>query len=68
MGDGIPTVQTITVIPGWTVDDIADHLVKQGLIERSEEWTELCKHSDRYAAYYYISDVHPGLSRSASMF
>ncbi|HHT15044.1 MAG: endolytic transglycosylase MltG [Christensenellales bacterium] len=57
MGDGIPTVQTITVIPGWTVDDIADYLVKQGLIERSEEWTELCKHSDRYAAYYYISDV-----------
>ena len=35
-GDGNPITRTITIIPGWTIQDIADYLVSEKVLENSE--------------------------------
>ena len=56
-GDGKPIVRTITIIPGWTVENIADYLVAQGALTDSAEFLSLCKTGTDYTGYYYVSDV-----------
>lgn len=56
-GDGKPIVRTITVIPGWTVEDIAAYLAKEGAIKDGAEFLSLCKTGESYTGYYYIADV-----------
>ena len=56
-GDGKPLVRRITVIPGWTVPDIADYLVREKIIDRPETFLALCRDVTRYASYYYIKDI-----------
>ncbi len=56
-GDGKPIVRTITVVPGWTVQNIADYLQQQGIIKSTEGFLALCKSGTEYSSYYYISDV-----------
>ena len=56
-GDGKPITKNITVIPGWTVQDIAASLVEQGVLPDADEFLSLCKSGQNYAAYYYITDV-----------
>ncbi len=56
-GDGKPIVRTITVIPGWTVTDIADYLAEQGALTDTAEFLSLCKSGENYSSYYYIQDV-----------
>ncbi len=56
-GDGKPIVRTITIIPGWTVENIADYLVAQGALTDSAEFLSLCKSGKDYTGYYYVSDV-----------
>ena len=56
-GDGKPIVRTITVIPGWTVEDIAAYLVKEKVLESSDTFLAKCRTGTDFAAYYYISDV-----------
>ncbi len=56
-GDGNPLVRTITVIPGWTVRDIASFLVGAGQIAGEEEFLSLCRTGTDFSAYYYINDV-----------
>ncbi len=56
-GDGKPLVRNITIIPGWTVPDIADYLYKQGIISDKDVWLQLCKKSAPYDTYYYIHDL-----------
>ena len=56
-GDGKPLVRNITVIPGWTVEDIAAYLVKEGVIEAAADFTSLCVDGGPYSGYYYIQDV-----------
>ena len=56
-GDGKPLVRNITVIPGWTVPDIADYLVKQGVIGDASEFLSLCRNGEAYDSYYYIHDL-----------
>ena len=56
-GDGKPIVRTITIIPGWTIEDIADYLVQIGALDTAEEFLSLCKTGIDYNGYYYVADV-----------
>ncbi|HPF87288.1 MAG TPA: endolytic transglycosylase MltG [Candidatus Limiplasma sp.] len=55
-GDGKPLTAMITVIPGWTVTDIADMLVEQGVLSDAAEFLSLCKSGDGLSDYYFIAD------------
>ena len=56
-GDGKPIVRSITIIPGWGVDAIADYLLKEGAIKDSALFLSKAKTGADFADYYYISDV-----------
>ena len=56
-GDGKPITRKITVIPGWTIEDIAARLAANGVIQSAEEFLSLCKTGAQYSQYYYIADV-----------
>ncbi len=56
-GDGNPITRNITIIPGWTVTDMAAYLKNQGVIQTEEEFLSLCRSGQDFSAYYYISDV-----------
>ena len=56
-GDGNPLTRNITIIPGWTVNDIAAYLKKEGIISAEEDFLALCRTGQEYSAYYYINDV-----------
>lgn len=59
-GDGKPIVRNITIIPGWTVEDIAAYLVKEGVIADGTNFLNKCRSGSEYNAYYYVSDVLTG--------
>lgn len=63
-GDGNPITRNITIIPGWTVQDIAAYLKTQGAIEDESAFLSLCRSGQDFSAYYYIADVlaTPGAS------
>ena len=42
------TERTITIIPGWTVENIADYLVKQGALPSAKEFLELVNKADLF--------------------
>ena len=56
-GDGNPITRNITIIPGWTIADMADYFVKQGIIQDAEQFLSICRSGQDYAAYYYVADV-----------
>ena len=56
-GDGNPITRMITIIPGWTVQDIAKYLKELGAIDKEEAFLSLCRTGQDYIAYYYIADV-----------
>ncbi len=56
-GDGNPLVRNITIIPGWTVSDIASYLVAEKAIPSAGDFLALCKTGTEFSAYYYIADV-----------
>lgn len=45
--------RTITIVPGWTCEDIADYLVAEGAIDTAEEFLALCNDVDRFVADSY---------------
>ncbi len=45
--------RTITIVPGWTCEDIADYLVREGAISSAEEFLTLCNDVDRYVGDSY---------------
>ena len=55
-GDGKPLTAMITVIPGWTVEDIADMLIEENVISDATQFLNLCKTGDGLTDYYFISD------------
>lgn len=59
-GDGKPIVRTITVIPGWTIEEIGQYLVKEGVFDDPADFLARCRSGADYAAYYYISDILQG--------
>lgn len=40
--------RSITIIPGWTCEDIADYLVEAGALESTDEFLKLCNDVDRF--------------------
>ena len=55
-GDGRPLTTKITIIPGWTVENVADYLAQNELVER-EDFLNLCRTGETYSGYYFIGDV-----------
>lgn len=45
--------RTITIIPGWTCEDIADYLYEEGAIDSVEEFLNACNDLDRFAGDSY---------------
>lgn len=56
-GDGKPLTTTITVIPGWTIEDVAAYLVEKKVLSSADEFLALCRTGESYAGYYFIEDV-----------
>lgn len=56
-GDGNPLVRSITMIPGWTIEEFAAKLVSDGVLADSSEFLSLCRTGDKFRDYYYIADV-----------
>ena len=45
--------RTITIVPGWTCEDIADYLVREGAIDSADEFLILCNDVDRFVGDSY---------------
>ena len=45
--------RTITIIPGWTVEDIADYLYSEGAITSREEFLNLCRDASPFVEISY---------------
>ena len=56
-GDGKPLVRNITIIPGWTVENIADYLLNEKVIQDKEAFLSKCRGGEAFSAFYYIADV-----------
>ena len=56
-GDGKPLTMNITIIPGWTVEDVAAYLVEQGIFRREEEFLSACRTGENYSGYYFIEEM-----------
>ena len=56
-GDGKPLTMKITIIPGWTVEDVANYLVEIKVLSSVDEFLSLCKSGEAYNGYYFIEEV-----------
>jgi UPF0755 protein len=56
-GDGKPMTATITVIPGWTIEDIAQKLFTDGVITSKDEFLAKARSGKDFSDYYYVADV-----------
>ena len=56
-GDGNPIVRNITLIPGETIEDFANRLVRNGVLENTDKLLAACRDGRNYREYYYIDDV-----------
>ncbi|MDR1599586.1 MAG: endolytic transglycosylase MltG [Oscillospiraceae bacterium] len=56
-GDGKPLTRNITVIPGWTVEQIAADFAEKGIIPDAESFMAACKTGEAFADYYYINEL-----------
>ena len=56
-GDGKPLTMKITVIPGWTVEDVAAYLVEQKVFKKPDEFLALCRTGETFSGYYFVDEV-----------
>ena len=56
-GDGKPMTTLLTIIPGWTVEDIAAMLKEQGVYKDTAEFLNLCRTGTGLSDYYFIQDA-----------
>ena len=56
-GDGKPLTMKITIIPGWTVEDVANYLVEIKVLSSADEFLSLCKSGEAYNGYYFIEEM-----------
>ena len=45
--------RVITIIPGWTVENVADYLVQEGAISSRDEFLSLCNQPEKFIRYSY---------------
>ncbi len=55
-GDGRPMTTKMTVIPGWTVENIAAKLKEQGVIADEAAFLQQCRTGEGLTDYYFIQD------------
>ncbi len=55
-GDGRPMTMVITVIPGWTVQDIAAMLVDKGILRDTDAFLTLCRSGEGLTDYAFLQD------------
>ena len=55
-GDGRPTVTDITIIPGYTIENIANYLKEKGILQDTAEFLNLCKTGEGVTDYYFLQD------------
>ncbi len=55
-GDGKPMTAKITIIPGWTVEDIAQKLKEQKVIADEAAFLQQCRTAEGLTDYYFIQD------------
>lgn len=67
-GDGTPLVRRITIIEGWTVQNIAAYLKREGVISDEEQFLSLCRTGEQFSAYYYIADVRASANFSQRIY
>ncbi len=56
-GDGKPLTVRFTIIPGQTIEAIADTLHLEGIISNKEEFLTLCNDGKQFENYYFIADA-----------
>lgn len=56
-GDGKPLTAKITIIPGWTVTDVANYLVESKILKSADEFLSLCRTGENYSGYYFIEEM-----------
>jgi len=56
-GDGKPLTMNITIIPGWTVEDVAAYLVEQKIFKTPDEFLALCKTGEAYSGFYFVEEI-----------
>jgi len=56
-GDGKPLTTNITIIPGWTVEDVAAYLVELDILDDTQTFLSLCRTGESYAGYYFVEEV-----------
>lgn len=56
-GDGKPLTAKITIIPGWTVEDVAAYLAAQDILDDTDEFLSLCRSGESYTGYYFIEEM-----------
>lgn len=59
-GDGKPIVRSITIIPGWTVEDMAAYLLREKVLADTTEFLHKAQAGTDFSAYYYVNDVLQG--------
>lgn len=57
MGDGVPIVRDVTLIPGWTVEDFAHSLEERGVIDSAASFLGKCKTGTDYRDYTAVADI-----------
>jgi len=45
--------RTLTIVPGWTCEDIAEYLFNEGAIDNPDEFLKLCNDVDRFVGDSY---------------
>ena len=50
-------VRNFTVIPGWTIEYIANYLLKEKVLADAASFLAKCRTGEAYSAYYYVADV-----------
>ena len=56
-GDGKPLTMNITIIPGWTAEDIAAYLVELDILKTEDEFLAACRDGAAYSGYYFIEEM-----------
>lgn len=56
-GDGKPLTTKITIIPGWTIEDVGAYLVRQDIFKNADEFLALCRTGESYSGYYFIEEM-----------
>lgn len=56
-GDGNPLTSRITIIPGWTIEDIGDYLATIGVASSKQAVLDACNDRETYRKYYFIEEV-----------